>query len=64
MNQNDYDSLLASLNEAVAILARIRTPDPRSVAAYDTLKQARAMVLGTIERARLQPSVTAELTAA
>lgn len=64
MNQNDYDSLLASLNEAVAILARIRTPDPRSVAAYDTLKQARAMVLGTIDPTHLaQPVVPAELAA-
>ena len=50
MNHQDYNSLLSALNEAVAILARNRTPDPTSVAAYDTLKQARAMILTSIER--------------
>jgi hypothetical protein len=44
MNKHDYDSLFSSLNNAVEILNRNRTPDPRFIAAYDTLKQARAMI--------------------
>jgi hypothetical protein len=54
MNQHDYDSLLSSLNEAVTILNRNRTPDPSFIAAYDTLKQARAM----IEKAVAAPQAT------
>ena len=53
MNQHDYTTLLASLDEAVAILARNRTPDPHSVAAYDTLKQARAMIVSTLDQNRI-----------
>lgn len=45
MNQNDYTSLIAALNEAVAILDRNRTPDPAFIAAYDTLRQSRAMIV-------------------
>lgn len=44
MNDHDYNSLFAALNEAVEILHRNRRPDPAFVAAYDTLKQSRAML--------------------
>jgi hypothetical protein len=44
VNDHDYNSLFASLNLAVDILHRNRTPDPAFVAAYDTLKQSRAMI--------------------
>ncbi len=44
MHSSDFDSLFASLNEAVAILNRHRTSDPEFVAALDTLKQARAKI--------------------
>ena len=44
MNEHDYHSLIASLNEAVDILHRNRRPDPEFIAAYDTLKQSRAMI--------------------
>lgn len=44
MNDHDYRSLLAALNNAVEILHRNRRPDPAFVTAYDTLKQARAML--------------------
>ena len=65
MSQPDYDCLLAALNDAVAILARNRTPDPSSVAAYDTLKQARAMVVATLEQSHSAASAFApELVAA
>lgn len=52
MNVNDYDSLLASLNKAVEILDANRTADPAFIAAYDTLKQARAMVVKALETSR------------
>jgi hypothetical protein len=44
VNDHDYNSLFAALNEAVDILHRNRTPDAAFVAAYDTLKQSRAMI--------------------
>ena len=44
MNDHDYNSLFAALNEAAEILHRNRTPDPAFVAAFDTLKQSRAML--------------------
>lgn len=50
MNEHDYNSLVSSLNQAVEILNRNRTPDPRFIAAYDTLKQARAMIEKTVTR--------------
>jgi hypothetical protein len=46
VNETDYDSLLSSLNEAVEIFYRHRTPDPEFVAAFDALKVARAKVVG------------------
>ena len=48
MNEHDFNSLFSSLNQAVDILNRNRTPDPRFIAAYDTLKQARAMIEKTV----------------
>ena len=44
VNEHDYNSLFAALNEAVEILYRNRTPDADFIAAYDTLKQSRAMI--------------------
>jgi hypothetical protein len=44
VNLHDYNSLFAALNQAVEIMYRNRTPDPAFVAAYDTLKQSRAML--------------------
>lgn len=44
VNEHDYSSLFSSLNQAVEILDRNRTPDPDFIAAYDTLKQSRAMI--------------------
>jgi hypothetical protein len=52
VNEIDYKSLLSSLNLAVDILDRNRTPEPAFVAAYDTLKQARAMIMEATGRAR------------
>jgi hypothetical protein len=44
VNDSDYTSLISSLNTALEILERNRTPDPAFVAAHDTLKQSRAMI--------------------
>lgn len=49
MKQHEFNLLLSSLDTAVEILARHRTPDHASVAAFDALKQARARVLNAIE---------------
>ena len=56
MNDHDYNSLLSSLNDAVEILHRNRTPDPRFIAAFDTLKQARAMIEATVSQGRRLPA--------
>ncbi len=65
VNHHDYNSLLSSLNDAVAILARNRTPDPELIAAYDTLKLARAKIVRVVENARPAfDTANAELVAA
>ncbi|HUR57547.1 MAG TPA: hypothetical protein VM029_07550 [Opitutaceae bacterium] len=58
MNQQAYNSLLSALDDAVYILDRNRTPDPALIAAFDTLKQARAMVVRAVEQPA--PSVIEE----
>lgn len=55
MNPHDYHSLISSLNQAIEILDRNRTPDPRFVAAYDTLKVARARIERTVAPAASAP---------
>jgi len=52
VNEHDYSLLISSLNQAVGILDRNRTPDPAFIAAYDTLKQSRAMILKAVGRAQ------------
>ena len=64
MNAHDYNSLLSSLNNAVEILHRNRKPDPRFQAAFDTLKQARAMIERNVEQAPIAASFEVELAAA
>lgn len=51
VNNHDYNTLFASLNLAVDILYRNRTPDPAFIAAYDTLKQSRAMIEKVVHQA-------------
>jgi hypothetical protein len=58
VNQKAYNCLLSALDDAVAILDRNRTPDPSLIAAFDTLKQARAMVVRAVEQPA--PSVIEE----
>ena len=52
VNESDYNALLSSLNDAVEIFYRNRTPDPAFVAAFDALKVARAKVVGVALSAR------------
>lgn len=64
VNDHDYHSLFAALNEAAAILHRNRTPDPAFVAAYDTLKQSRAMLEKVARPASSAARATHDLVAA
>jgi hypothetical protein len=64
VNSHDYNSLFAALNQAVEILYRNRTPDPAFVAAYDTLKQSRAMIEQAVTCAVSEaPAAAVELAA-
>ena len=56
VNEHEYSLLISSLNQAVGILDRNRTPDPAFIAAYDTLKQSRAMILKALGRSQAAPS--------
>lgn len=64
MNDHDYNSLFSSLNQAVEILARNRTSDPAFIAAYDTLKQSRAMLVKVLNATPDPASEARELAAA
>jgi hypothetical protein len=45
MNDAKFNALLSSLDHALEILAQHRAPDADNVAAYDALKQARALAV-------------------
>jgi hypothetical protein len=64
VNESDYNSLLSSLNDAVEILYRNRTPDPGFVAAYDALKVARAKITTFALEAHAAHDAAPELAAA
>ncbi len=51
----DHHTLFASLDAALALLERHRTPDPAFVIAYDTLKQSRAMLVKVLHPAAGAP---------
>ena len=38
------ESLLDRLHQSIALMSELRTPDPVSTAAFDALKQARALI--------------------
>ncbi|HVU32219.1 MAG TPA: hypothetical protein VHE61_02210 [Opitutaceae bacterium] len=50
MNPTPIQVLITTLDHAIDILADHRTPDYLCVAAFDTLKQARALVVRAFER--------------
>jgi hypothetical protein len=58
VNENELSTLFSALNEAVDVLDHHRRPDPEFIAAFDTLKQARAM----IEKVYSQPAAAAAKT--
>ena len=43
-------SLLHRLDQSIALMSELRTPDPASVAAFDALKQARALIAQAFAR--------------
>lgn len=55
MSEQAYQSLLSSLDQAVDILSRHRTPDPTMTAAFDTLKQARAKIVRAVHDLNVEP---------
>lgn len=44
------ESLLLRLDQSIALMAEMRTPDPASAAAHDALKQARALIARALDR--------------
>ena len=65
MNANDYHAIFASLSRAIEILDRNRTPEPEFIAAYDTLKQSRAMLARVLnDPSRIRALEPRELAAA
>jgi hypothetical protein len=45
-----HDSLLHQLDDSITLFAQHRTPDAACMAAFDTLKQARALVARAFAR--------------
>jgi hypothetical protein len=43
------ESLLQRLDQSIALMAELRTPDPACAAAFDALKQARALIARALE---------------
>jgi hypothetical protein len=64
VNTSDYNALLSSLNDAVEIFYRNRTPEPDFVAAFDALKVARAKVVGVALKAHASALTVDEQRAA
>ena len=64
MNANDQHSIFSSLSRAIEILDRNRTPDPDFIAAYDTLKQSRAMLARVLTTTQTATSFADERAAA
>ena len=50
------DSLIHTLDSSIETFARIRSSDAMCVAAFDTLKQARAMIARALDEERRKPS--------
>ena len=64
VNEHDYTALFTALNEAVDILDRNRLPEPAFVAAYDTLRQSRAMLAKVLQPAEEVRAATSDDLAA
>lgn len=48
------ESLLENMDRSIALMAELRTPDPVTIAAFDALKQARALIARAFENERRQ----------
>jgi hypothetical protein len=59
------ESLLNRLDQSIALMTELRTPDPVSIAAFDALKQARALIARAFENEqRVSVRSTADRVAA
>lgn len=47
------ESLLYRLDQSIALMTELRTPDPVSIAAFAALKQARALIAKAFENEQL-----------
>jgi len=54
------ESLLNRLDQSIALMTELRTPDPVSIAAFDALKQARALIARAFANER-RPAPAPEL---
>jgi hypothetical protein len=53
------DSLITTLDSSIETFARIRSSDAMCVAAFDTLKQARAMIARALQQEQRGPAASA-----
>lgn len=63
MNDPHYDTLIQSLDRSIELFSEIRTGDATSVAAFDTLKQARAKIALAFAGERRRPFEPEPVTA-
>jgi hypothetical protein len=54
--QHKPESLLQNMDESIALMAQLRTPDPVSAAAFDALKQARALIAQAFANEHRRPA--------
>ena len=54
--KENRDSLITTLDASIETFAQIRTPDALCSAAFDTLKQARAMIAQALQEERRAPA--------
>jgi hypothetical protein len=59
------ESLLNRLDQSISLMSELRTPDPVSTAAFDALKQARALIAQALaNEQRVMNQVSADQRAA
>lgn len=64
VNNKRYDAILYSMDHTIELFGQVRKPDAVCTAAFDTLKQARAMVARALQQEResmspFQPEMSA-----
>jgi hypothetical protein len=59
VNDKRYNTLVYAMDHAIEIFSQIRSSDAQCVAAFDTLKQARAMVVRALQSERRAEEIPA-----